>query len=125
MLAAIDMLSARYRTKFLEPLLHTSFGKVIQTDDSLVISQPAYTTNILKQHGMLDFKPSSTPCLTIIDLRPRQPYEKALDTKQYPYSRILGSASYLVDSTSPDMALMTGNIARDFNPTPLIATGKS
>ena len=88
-------------------------GWTIKRNGSAVhISQPHLAETFLHILDMLKCNPKATPYAVGLNLQEAQEEETILNHTRYPYSTAIGVLRYLVDSTRPDLAYITGALAR-------------
>lgn len=79
-------------------------------DNTIKISQPRMTTELIKKYGMDDAKPKSVPMSPAIKLVKTEPNDEA--ATNFPYRELIGSLLYLSVCTRPDIAFAVGALAR-------------
>ena len=81
-------------------------------DDSVHISQTDAIDAILQQTRMIDCNPTRTPYTSRTQNDTEHTYEK-LSSLRFPrYRQVPGEIRYITDSTRPDIAYMTTNLAQ-------------
>ncbi|SCZ95550.1 BZ3500_MvSof-1268-A1-R1_C050g00199 [Microbotryum saponariae] len=88
-----------------------------QADKSIILSQEAYITSILRRFGMSDSSPASTP------MAPNRQLEHSLaetsKTARTRYMQAIGCLLYAATGTRPDISYAVGYLARfSASPTP-------
>lgn len=76
------------------------------------ISQPNYALSFIEEVQMQAANPAKTLSLYGVQLHECEPGEQPLETDSYIYSRTVGTLRYLVDCSRPDLAYITGMLAR-------------
>nr|GEV48932.1 zinc finger, CCHC-type [Tanacetum cinerariifolium] len=102
-----DMLKSKFDIKdigFADVIL----GKIIRTQNGLVLSQAHYMDKILNTHNAGDFGLARTPIDTSLHLSKN----RGVGVAQLEYSRIIGMLMYLMTSTQPDLAYAISRLSR-------------
>ena len=77
---------------------------------TLTIDQHAYVTKVLKEFGMEDSKPVSTPIDSYEYIKPALEGEPMAD--QLEYQKAVGSLMYAMTATRPDLAFVVGKFSQ-------------
>ena len=116
-----DALNTKFQMSDLGPCSYY-LGMTVTRDRAnrtLRLGQATYVERFLRQHGMWDTKPMSTPIETSSRLTPAEPdYLAPADFKKQ-YQSAVGSLMYAMLGTRPDIAFAVSVVSRySSNPTP-------
>ena len=104
-------LSTTYMVKDLGLARQIIGWTVMRNGSAIHISQPQQTETFLQILNMQSATPKHTPYASGLKLHAAEQDEDVLNTTQYPYATAIGVLRYLVDSTRPDLAYVTGALA--------------
>lgn len=78
----------------------------------IALDQRDYIQSILKNFGMHECRPTSTPMDPNADSSFREPQNEESDLKNIPYQNAVGSLMYLAQATRPDLAFAISTVSR-------------
>ena len=106
-----NQISTAFETRDLGPATFFLGIDIIRdrTTKTIKLTQTRHTTDLLSKFNMEKSKPFDTPSSTAIKLTADG---EPLDTKEHPYSTLIGSLMYLASCTRPDIAQAVGALAR-------------
>lgn len=106
----IEQLKSRFKitTKAASYFLGMEIHK--SKDGEITLDQKAYTEKILIKYGMANCKSVPTPAVKAT--LEEQEEEDALDDSNFPYRQAVGSLSYLMVATRPDICYAVGVVSR-------------
>ena len=106
-----NQISTAFETRDLGPATFFLGIDIIRdrTTKTIKLTQTRHTTDLLSKFNMEKSKPFDTPSSIAIKLTADG---EPLDTKEHPYSTLIGSLMYLASCTRPDIAQAVGALAR-------------